>query len=95
MSFVCSPTTLIIAKEEATPALSTITTLGALPRLSKPSTPDVVALQELDSAMSDRRRRDLLKQISEFTGLDYQHFFGGLAPINGGKVGPGLLLKKI
>ena len=41
--------------------------------------PDVVALQELDSAMSDRRRRDLLKQISEFTGLDYQHFFGGLA----------------
>ena len=50
--------------------------------------PDVVALQELDSAMSDRRRRDLLKQISEFTGLDYQHFFGGLAPINGGKVGP-------
>ena len=56
--------------------------------------PDVVALQELDSAMSDRRRRDLLKQISEFTGLDYQHFFGGLAPINGGKVGPGLLFKK-
>lgn len=56
--------------------------------------PDVVALQELDSAMSDRRRRDLLKQISEFTGLDYQHFFGGLAPINGGKVGPGLLIKK-
>ena len=34
-----TPTTLIIAKEEATPALSTITTLGALPRLSKPSTP--------------------------------------------------------
>ena len=32
-------TTLIIAKEEATPALSTITTLSALPRLSKPSTP--------------------------------------------------------
>ncbi len=56
--------------------------------------PDVVALQELDSAMSDRRRRDLLKQISEFTGLDYQHIFGGLAPINGGKVGPGLLFKK-
>ena len=56
--------------------------------------PDVVALQELDSAMSDRRRRDLLKQISEFTRLDYQHFFGGLAPINGGKVGPGLLFKK-
>lgn len=54
---------------------------------------DVVALQELDSAMNGRGRRDLLKQIADYTNLPYNHIFGGLCKMDGGKVGPGVLVK--
>lgn len=55
---------------------------------------DVVALQELDSAMNGRNRRDLLKQIADYTNLPYNHVFGGLCELDGGKVGPGVLVKQ-
>lgn len=55
---------------------------------------DVVALQELDSAASSRGRRDLLKQIAEYSNIDYQRVFGGAENYDGGKVGPGVLVKK-
>lgn len=55
---------------------------------------DVVALQELDSAASSRGRRDLLKQIAEYSNIDYQRVFGGAENYDGGKIGPGVLVKK-
>ena len=55
--------------------------------------PDVVALQELDSAMTSRGRRDLLKQIADYTNLPYNRIFGGLYSLDGGKIGPGILVK--
>lgn len=54
---------------------------------------DVVALQELDSAMNGRGRRDLLQQIVDYSGVPYNDVFGGLCEMDGGKVGPGVLVK--
>ncbi len=53
---------------------------------------DVVALQELDSAMNGRNRRNLLQQITDYTGKPYTPIFGGLCKLDGGKVGPGVLI---
>lgn len=54
---------------------------------------DVVALQELDSAMNGRNRRNLLQQITDYTDIPYTPIFGGLCKLDGGKVGPGVLVK--
>ena len=55
---------------------------------------DIVAIQELDSAVASRGKRYLLQQIKEATGIDYDVFFGSAASFDGGRIGCGLLVKK-
>ncbi|MDR2885638.1 MAG: endonuclease/exonuclease/phosphatase family protein [Rikenellaceae bacterium] len=55
---------------------------------------DVVSLQELDKGVASRGSRDLLQQIKEATGIDYQVVFSEASPYGGGAVGCGALVKK-
>lgn len=56
--------------------------------------PDVVAIQELDSSCVHRNKRYLLEEISKYTGIDYELFFGSAANFDGGRIGCGLLVKR-
>ena len=55
--------------------------------------PDIVALQELDSACAERYYRYLLKDIKEATGKDYQLIYTSVMPYNTGNIGNGILVK--
>lgn len=55
---------------------------------------DVVAIQELDSATTERGNRDLLGQIAQFSGLSYKPIFGKAAAWGGGYIGCGALVSK-
>lgn len=55
--------------------------------------PDIVMIQELDSGVLSRSKRYLLKEIKEYTGIEYQIFFGAAADYDGGKIGCGLLVR--
>ena len=54
---------------------------------------DVVALQELDSASIHRGNRYLLKEIADATGMEYVPYYGNAAPLDGGSIGCGVLIK--
>lgn len=54
---------------------------------------DIVALQELDSACTERYRRYLLEDIKKATGIDYIMIFKSCDNYNNGKVGNGVLVK--
>ena len=56
--------------------------------------PDVIAIQELDSACDERSRRYLLQEIQQAAGDDYKIVFGSAAPYDGGKIGCGVMYKK-
>ena len=56
--------------------------------------PDVIAIQELDSACNGRSQRFLLKEIQQAAGDDYNIVFGSAAPFDGGKIGCGVMYKK-
>ena len=56
--------------------------------------PDIIAIQELDSGAVGRDKRFLLKEIKEATGIDYQIVFGQAAQYDGGTIGNGILIKK-
>lgn len=56
--------------------------------------PDVVAVQELDSACVHRGNRFLLQDIAEATGLDYVPVYGNAASFDQGSIGCGALVKK-
>ena len=56
--------------------------------------PDVVAVQELDSACVHRGSRFLLKDIAEATGMEYVPVFGNAAPFDRGSIGCGALIRK-
>ena len=56
--------------------------------------PDVIAIQELDSACNGRSQRYLLKEIQQAAGDDYKIVFGSAAPFDGGKIGCGVMYKK-
>ena len=56
--------------------------------------PDVIAIQELDSACNGRSRRYLLQEIQQAAGDDYKIVFGSAAPFDGGKIGCGVMYKK-
>lgn len=54
---------------------------------------DVVALQELDSAAVGRGARYLLKEIADAAGSGYVPYYGNAAPLDGGSIGCGVLIK--
>ena len=56
--------------------------------------PDVIAIQELDSACNGRSQRYLLQEIQQAAGDDYNIVFGSAAPFDGGKIGCGVMYKK-
>lgn len=56
--------------------------------------PDVIAIQELDSACNGRSQRYLLQEIQQAAGDDYKILFGSAAPFDGGKIGCGVMYKK-
>lgn len=56
--------------------------------------PDVIAIQELDSACNGRSQRYLLQEIQQAAGDDYNIVFGSAAPYDGGKIGCGVMYKK-
>lgn len=56
--------------------------------------PDVIAIQELDSACNGRSQRYLLQEIQQAAGDDYKIVFGSAAPFDGGKIGCGVMYKK-
>lgn len=56
--------------------------------------PDVIAIQELDSACNGRFQRYLLQEIQQAAGDDYNIVFGSAAPFDGGKIGCGVMYKK-
>ena len=56
--------------------------------------PDVIAIQELDSACNERSQRYLLQEIQQAAGDDYNIVFGSAAPFDGGKIGCGVMYKK-
>ena len=56
--------------------------------------PDVIAIQELDSACNGRFQRYLLQEIQQAAGDDYNIVFGSAAPIDGGKIGCGVMYRK-
>jgi endonuclease/exonuclease/phosphatase family protein len=56
--------------------------------------PDVIAIQELDSACNGRSQRFLLDEIRQAAGDDYNIVFGSAAPFDGGKIGCGVMYKK-
>ena len=60
----------------------------------KALSPDVIAIQELDSFCTHRGQRYLLEDIKKATGIDYQIFFGSAANYDGGRIGCGLMVKK-
>lgn len=55
---------------------------------------DIVAIQELDKGALNRNKRDLLQEIADATGIDYQVVFAPAADYMGGKIGPGVLVKR-
>ena len=55
--------------------------------------PDVIAIQELDSACNERSQRYLLQEIQQAAGDD-NIVFGSAAPFDGGKIGCGVMYKK-
>lgn len=55
--------------------------------------PDVVSLQELDYASNSRGKRDLLKQIADYSKIPFQKVFGGAAAWDGGEIGCGVLVR--
>lgn len=56
--------------------------------------PDVIAIQELDSASRERFKRYLLQDIQRVAGSDYEIVFGSAAKYDGGKIGCGVMYKK-
>ena len=56
--------------------------------------PDVIAIQELDSACNTRSRRYLLQEIQQAAGDDYNIVFGSAAPFYDGKIGCGVMYRK-
>ena len=56
--------------------------------------PDVIAIQELDSACNERSQLYLLQEIQQAAGDDYNIVFGSAAPFDGGKIGCGVMYKK-
>lgn len=56
--------------------------------------PDMVSLQELDSASISRGKRNLIADIARFTKLDYIPIFGNAEKWDGGAIGCGTLVKK-
>lgn len=60
----------------------------------KALSPDVIAIQELDSFCTHRSQRYLLEDIRKATGIDYRIFFGSAADYDGGRIGCGLMVKK-
>ena len=67
---------------------------AAFARVIKALAPDVIAIQELDKDASDRGRRNLLAEIAAATGEEWTAVFGEAADYAGGKIGPGLLVRK-
>lgn len=64
-----------------------------LARVIEALDPDVVSLQELDSASNGRGKRDLLKQIADYSKIPFQTVFGGAAMSDGGEIGCGILVR--
>ena len=56
--------------------------------------PDVVSLQELDSACNGRGKRYQLGQIATFSQLPFDAIYGAAASYDGGKIGCGILIRK-
>ena len=56
--------------------------------------PDVIAIQERDSACNERSQRYLLQEIQQAAGDDYNIVFGSAAPFDGGKIGCGVMYRK-
>ena len=56
--------------------------------------PDMITLQELDSACVNRNRRFLLDEIKKATGKNYQVIYGSATKYDGGTIGCGLLIKE-
>lgn len=56
--------------------------------------PDVIAIQELDSACVHRGSRFLLQDIAKATGLEYVPIYGSAAPFDHGTIGCGALIRK-
>lgn len=54
--------------------------------------PDLVALQELDSACKERNYRFLLEKINDATGANYQMVYGSAEKYNHGTIGCGVLI---
>lgn len=67
-----------------------VNTIG---RVIKLLDPDIVSLQELDSACAERYHRYLLKDIKEATGEDYTMIYTPTALYNTGNIGNGVLVK--
>lgn len=76
-----------------TPAVSQTNTEN-FARVIKTLDADIVAIQELDKGALNRNKRDLLQEIADATGIDYQVVFAPAADYMGGKIGPGVLVKK-
>lgn len=76
-----------------TPAVSQTNTEN-FARVIKTLDADIVAIQELDKGALNRNKRDLLQEIADATGIDYQVIFAPAADYMGGKIGPGVLVKK-
>ena len=65
-----------------------------LARVIRALDPDVIALQELDSAARSRGKRYLLHEIAQRTGLEYTDVYGNAAHFDKGSIGCGALIKK-
>ena len=76
-----------------TPAVSQTNTEN-FARVIKALDADIVAIQELDKGALNRNKRDLLQEIADATGIDYQVVFAPAADYMGGKIGPGVLVKR-
>ena len=76
-----------------TPAVSQTNTEN-FARVIKTLDADIVAIQELDKGALNRNKRDLLQEIADATGIDYQVVFAPAADYMGGKIGPGVLVKR-
>ena len=70
-----------------TPAVSQTNTEN-FARVIKTLDADIVAIQELDKGALNRNKRDLLQEIADATGIDYQVVFAPAADYMGGKIGP-------
>ena len=76
-----------------TPAVSQTNTEN-FARVIKTLDADIVAIQELDKGALNRNKRALLQEIADATGIDYQVVFAPAADYMGGKIGPGVLVKR-